>query len=266
MIRIKPKSAQSKKTYIAGNNSATLNTQNMKFKVFLIVVITSIFLTDCKEKEDPAPEVIIKIQVTDSFVFAKSGDFSFEIDASDITATISVVGAGGGGGGGIIGTKKTNSTGGGGGAGSGEVKLFEDIVLTQGATYSVKVGAAGNGGNTGSHGGDGLSSNISLNSDVLFSANGGKGGRSDDVNVVNGAVGGEGFVNGKTGGNGEFLGTFSFNGRAGRGGIGGVNTSNLGNGGDGGIGTAIVNLTLVDPEEGVKGNNGFVKVVWTGLK
>jgi hypothetical protein len=235
----------------------------MKLKLIFIALF-ALFLTDCKDKEEADPDV--KTEVTDSVVFANPGDFTFEIALSDITATISITGAGGGGAGGGILNSGTNSTGGGGGGGSGEVKLLKNITLLQDTVYSVKVGSAGSGGNTGVAGGNGLSSEILLNTDVLFSATGGNGGLSNAPNSKTGGVGGTGFVDGRKGGNGENADVFTLDADPGSGGIGGVNISNNGNGGNGGIGTRIVNLNPVAPQPGNKGGDGFIKIVWTGLQ
>jgi hypothetical protein len=238
----------------------------MKYAVLLIALSLGFVFNGCKDKETPTePEIVIKIQVTDSMLFKTGGDFSFEIDATDITASVVLIGAGGGGGGGVTRTQTGFSTGGGGGGGAGQIVVIDSISLIQNNTYSVQVGLGGNAGLSGNSGSSGLISTFASGTTILHTALAGNGGESNVVNSRPGGDGGTGFPYGGRGGSGDFKGTFSSNEPAGRGGFGAFNQSGFGSGGDGGVGTAIKNFLPVDPESGSNGSYGYVKIVWTGL-
>lgn len=236
----------------------------MKLKILLIITSFVFLLSNCKDNAEDPPKV--KVQVTDSLVFSAAGTFTMNIDASDISATITIIGAGGGGAGGVKLNSGTNSTGGGGGGGAGEIKEFENELLVQNESYAIQVGAAGSGGAVGGNGLKGTNTNISLGGNILYAVKSGNGGASNNANSQIGGVGGIGTPSGTKGLNGESMDAFTLDAKAGGRGTGGDNQSGFGRGGNGGRGTGIENTLPIDAESGLAGQSGYVKIVWTGLR
>lgn len=230
--------------------------------LIIYLLCASLTMIGCsKEDNDP------KEEVSGTFEFLDTGTHEFSIDASDIVATITIVGAGGGGGGGVDYNSGFSSTGGGGGGAAGEFKLLTNESLEGNVTYTVKVGVAGNGGSPSASGTNGQSSEISLEGLNLFIAMAGSGGLSNNINSRFGGPGGSGFPAGNSGTNGEQRDIFSFEALPGLGGNGGENDSLFGFGGDGGIGTELTGFSsTISAENGASGGNGYVKIEWTGLR
>ncbi|PCI33233.1 MAG: hypothetical protein COB60_08065 [Flavobacteriaceae bacterium] len=229
--------------------------KNIITKLFSLLII--LIVVGCSNDDQK--------EISGTFEFSEIGIHNFKINASNIKATITIVGAGGGGGGGVGFNAGNSSTGGGGGGGAGEVKLLIDIDLQENVNYTVNIGEGGNGGNVNGNGLDGQLSEISLEQITLFMAIHGNGGKSNTINENVGGTGGIGFPQGSAGGNGELL-DVNWNGIAGTGGIGGDNFSTFGIGGNGGIGTEVNNLVPTSAQPGIKGGNGYVKIEWSGIK
>jgi hypothetical protein len=202
-------------------------------------------------------------EVSGTIEFSNAGSHEFEIDAANIKATITIVGAGGGGGGGVDYNAGGHSTGGGGGGGAGAVQVYENVDLQRNVQYNVSVGQGGAGGQRGNPGGNGLLSSISLEQVVLYTSAAGSGGKSNAVNDKAGGDGGAGFPAGSVGGNGEEL-DAEWSAPAGTGGEGGDNLSTFGLGGIGGRGTKVDFLAPLNAQPGLNGANGYVKIDWTG--
>lgn len=231
----------------------------MKTKVVtLFSLLLVVVLFGCSKDDEPK-------EVSGSFEFSEAGLHNFKIEASNIKATIILIGSGGGGGGGVGYTQGGFSTGGGGGGGAGELKLLMNVALQENVTYTVKIGEGGNGGNVNNMGAKGQPSEILLEQISLYSALPGNGGRSNSINNNVGGSGGEGFPTGSAGGNGAVL-DVNWSGPAGAGGAGGDNSSTFGLGGNGGKGTEVQNLVPANAMPGNKGVNGYVKIDWTGIK
>lgn len=205
-------------------------------------------------------------EVSGTLEFTTEGSDTFMINASDISATITIVGAGGGGGGGVIyNGMDVFSTGGGGGGGAGDVKIIGNVSLQKNVTYTIVVGAGGNGGNPGNIGLKGAVTTISLEMVELYTAASGTGGFSNTIGINLGGNGGAGFPAGSKGGDGEIL-DVDWDGNAGAGGQGGDNLSNYGIGGDGGKGADVDNkIASSDATTGLSGGNGYIKIEWTGM-
>ena len=150
-------------------------------------------------------------------LFNSIGNTSFTLSSSSVQANVLVVAGGGGGGG--------NYTGGGGGAGGAVVNSS----TFNAGTYTVTVGAGGNGwsgtevpSGTGSKGG-----NSSINSIVAY---GGGGGGDSYNNTYNS------YMNGGCGGGGGGNNVYSYTGTGSQGGSGGAGYGGTGCGGGGGMG------------------------------
>jgi hypothetical protein len=231
----------------------------MKKPVVIVFSLLITFLSAGCSKDEPK-------EVSGTIEFNEAGLHYFKIDASDIKATIIIIGAGGGGGGGVGYTAGgVNSTGGGGGGGAGEVKLLMNIALQQNVNYAVNIGEGGAGGNVNISGANGQASDISLEQIKLYTALPGSGGRSNSSNNIAGGSGGNGFSGGSPGSSGQIL-DVNWSGLAGTGGAGGNNSSTFGLGGNGGKGTEVKNLTPVNAFPGNRGGSGYVKIEWTGIK
>lgn len=228
----------------------------MKHSFYYFGILLGVFLfTSCSKDTTPK-------KVSGVLEFTAAGEHTFKIDAKDIQATITLVGAGGGGGGGVV-YNSGSSTGGGGGGGAGEVKVFGNVNLQENVQYSILVGVGGDGGNAGQSGKNGQKSEISLLQIPLFTVLPGKGGLSNSPNSTPGGSGGEGFPSGNKGGSGEIL-DLTWSGKAGEGGTGGDNLSSKGNGGNG---CAISNNEIESsPQAGMSGANGYVRIEWVGIK
>ena len=226
--------------------------------MFLLSILT---LIGCS-KEDNEP----KEEVSGTFEFLDIGTHEFSIDATDIVATITIIGAGGGGAGGVDYSSGSSSTGGGGGGGGGEFKLLTNENLEGNVTYTVIVGSPGNGGTVSQSGSSGQSSEISLEGTNLYIAIAGSGGLSNSINSENGGSGGSGFPAGNNGTSGEQRSIFSLDASPGFGGFGGDNGSLFGFGGKGGIGVELDFATPISAENGSIGGNGYVKIEWTGFR
>jgi len=230
----------------------------MKTKVKRILSVLVILLLIGCAKDEPE-------EISGTFEFSDIGLQNFKIEASNIKASITIIGAGGGGAGGVGFNAGNSSTGGGGGGGAGEVIHLTDIDLQENVNYTVIIGEGGNGGNINGNGMNGQSTEISIEQITLYIAMNGNGGNSNTMNENIGGSGGIGFPEGSAGGNGELL-DVNWNGPAGTGGVGGDNFSTFGLGGNGGIGTEINNLVPTNPLPGSKGGNGYVKIEWNGIK
>ena len=233
----------------------------MKNYVLSVLSIIAILLSVSCSKEEINDQEI----VSGSFEFTESGLHDFEIDARNITATITIIGAGGGGGGGSLFSSGLSSTGGGGGGGAGEVIEMFDVSLDSNLIYHVVVGTGGAGGTINNNGSDGLSSKISLSEEVVFLAIQGEGGHSNGLDVTDGGNGGFGFPNGNNGTSGNTLDLF-FNGDGGLGGEGGDNLSLFGTGGKGGDSSDIDLSRPINEQPGENGTDGYVLIEWVGIK
>jgi len=205
-------------------------------------------------------------ETSGEIIVYKIGERPFIIDASDITADITVVAGGGGGAGGVdYNGGGRNSSGGGGGGGAGEVVEFKDVSLERGASYKAFVGDGGQGGPTGRNGLAGEDSYIELNGEKIYVARAGSGGKTNDIEKKEGGLGGSGYPNGLKGGDGEDI---MPNGEAaaGAGGKGGDNSSGYGKGGSGGVGTQISSNNPIIAKAGVKAQEGYIKITWKGIK
>lgn len=201
--------------------------------------------------------------VVGSEQFSTAGEFEFEITAKNVIASLVLVGGGGGGAGGVIYDSGNTSTGGGGGGGAGELKEFAEIHLQSNVTYTVVVGAGGDGGTEGSAGANGIMTMLKLNDVILFSAQAGSGGNSNSDNNILGGDPGFGFPAGQTGGGGEVI-NANGNAMSGRGGNGASNGTAFGLGGKGGDGVGLVNFASNSATLGNSGSNGYFRIEWRG--
>ncbi len=235
----------------------------MKNSVIILIVTAVYFTAGCKEEKENPPTQ----PVSGSFMFDSAGDYTININAQEITAKITLIGGGGGGGGGAYHNNNVNnSTGGGGGGGAGEVVTVENMHLEANTTYSVTVGAGGEGGNMGSNGTTGKASLIALNKAIIKIANQGSEGRSNTAENINGGAGGAGYPFGSAGGKGEISMGITPSALPGAGGIGGNNGSTYGTGGNGGKGSEVNTGTTINALPGNKGANGMVQIEWKGKR
>lgn len=226
--------------------------------IIFIFTFSSVLITSCKKESDKT--------ISGTLEYNTNGNYEFVIDAKNITATITLIAGGGGGGGGVdyngnVGSPR--STGGGGGGGAGESLEFKNISLQTDSTYSVVVGHGGLYGTKGFPGLKGKHSTLSLTGNILYQSKGGSGGSSNSINQLTGGQGGFGYPNGE----GGTAGSLTENNKAdpGLGGTGGDNGSGYGKGGTGGFGTGIINTNNpVEAQDGIRGNNGYIRIEWTG--
>jgi hypothetical protein len=181
-----------------------------------------------------------------------SGEYIFSIDAKNITAKITIIGAGGGGAGGASDNSGSSLPGGGGG-GAGEVVILNNVDLLKNVNYVAFIGIKGIGGTKNSSGSNGQKSSIKLENNILFSAIAGKAGGIDSQSST-GGIGGKGFPEGGKGQDSQG------NGTGGNGGVAGDNQSGYGQGGTGGQGEGNSNQA----SNGTDGQSGYIKIEWTG--
>ena len=220
-----------------------------------LLLVTAITLTSCKKKGP----------VSDVEQYDTPGTYSLKIDADDITATISLIGAGGGGAGGSSYTGTSVSSGGGGGGGAGEVVSETDFVLEGGVTYTIIVGTGGTAGVVNQSGGNGQNSSILKGNTLVLEARAGEGGTNLGASSEQGGAGGTGYPVGVDGGDGnqEIGGAAA----GGYGGNGGDNNSGFGQGGGGGNGAGIFNFgSGASATMGQAGGSGRVRIEWSGVK
>ncbi len=231
----------------------------MKQSILKLTALFAIFaLMNCS-KDDNGSDTI-----SGSLEYEVAGTHQFEIAADNITATITIIGAGGGGGGGIEHQGfLTNSTGGGGGGGAGEKIVLENISFNRDLIYSVNIGGPGLGGTINNDGTNGQNTTITEGLSTLYSASAGNRGRSNTIGEIVGGTGGLGFPAGAKGGDGDFL-DISWTAPAGEGGVGGNNGSGYGTGGTGGRGTAYQLTETLSPSNGLNGGSGYVLIEWRG--
>lgn len=223
-----------------------------KFGFLLMMLV----MFGCSDDDGPK-------DVSGTIEFSTIGVHSFNINANNIKANITIVSGGGGGGGGVGSNALNNSTGGGGGGGAGELKVLTDITLMGNEDYTATIGAGGLGGNVGSAGTNGQVSGISLDQIILYTSSLGNGGSSNTLNSMSGGFGGSGFTAGIAGGNGEVVDGIG-NATAGTGGNGGSNSTNYGSGGKGGDGQGYDVAFPLEAHAGNNGSSGYIKIEWTG--
>ncbi len=228
-----------------------------KSNLYLALFFAIILVFSCSKNDNGSNKVSGTIEYT------TTGNHEFQIDAKNITATITIIAAGGGGGGGVGSSGLSNSTGGGGGGGAGEAKTWENISLESNTLYTAVVGTNGLGGTINNNGTHGSKSSLKLGATSLYETSAGNGGRSNTIGENVGGNGGAGFPAGEKGGDGEFL-DITWSGPAGEGGAGGNNGTNYGTGGAGGIGTAFNNATPIAGTNGLNGKDGYIKIEWAG--
>ena len=218
------------------------------------VVLAAAVFSSCKKQPEP---------VSDSFYYDVPGTYTFTPDADNVTANIIVIGGGGGGGGGATYAGSSFGTGGGGGGGAGQVLSFENVPFETGVTYTLVVGAGGDGGNTDANGADGEASYIATSGNRLYEALPGQGGRRGNDQA--GGFGGNGYPNGDDGTNGKTAQGGLAN--SGYGGVGGDNDAGHGLGGVGGKGTSVyLNQSGSPADPGNAGTGGYIRVEWNGEK
>lgn len=218
------------------------------------VVLAAAVFASCKKQPEP---------VSDSFYYDVPGTYTFTPDADNVTATIILIGGGGGGAGGASYVGNSFGTGGGGGGGASQTLSFEDVSLETGVTYTLVVGAGGDGGNVNANGADGEASYIEANGTRLYEALPGQGGNSGNDQA--GGNGGDGYPAGEAASNGKTAQGGLAN--SGYGGDGGDNDSGHGIGGAGGQGASVYNYDKgVAAKAGNAGTGGYIRVEWQGEK
>ena len=233
----------------------------MKITIQPILLFTLLIFACSTEKQ---PEPVSGIEE-----YSVAGEYSLTIDATDVTATITLIGGGGGGGGGVeydenVGVITLMSTGGGGGGGAGDSLLFREVQLEGNIVYTIRVGSGGAGGVIGEPGDDGGVSTFQAGTTVLYNATGGTGGSSNVVNNFMGGAGGNGYPPGTNGSNGTEVNGGTA--KAGSGGDGGDNLSGYGAGGTGGKGSGFSGGNAIDASPGDMGGDGYVRIEWRGLR
>lgn len=245
--------------------------KNMRFPLSVLSLFAAaVALISCSSDDSSGPGQ----PASGTEVYETPGSYIWTPDARDITAKITIIGAGGGGGGGADGLAFTqsyaNAGGGGGGGGAGQVTVLDSLSLPKGTNYTVVVGPGGAGGARGRSafpGEKGGASQFAAGTFVMGTAAGGFGGEGGSVSSTAqgvGGLGGGGFPAGVGGGNG--VAGVPGEATGGAGGSGANNGTQYGTGGTGGAGGWVAAYTAQNGGAGLAGRSGIVKIEWSGYR
>ena len=224
-----------------------------KINVIILIFAVLFFIFTCSEPAEnhSFSSEDLKSYPVYSQEFTTPGDYTWKVpDNISESATATIVAGGGGGGKGYA-IFFFLKRGGGGGAGQ---RLVENIQLTPGDVINIKVG---NGGSSGSDGGD--SAIITCNGNYI--ADGGSTGKS--ANIDHHGSGGSGYGPGSTG-NDDHGGSGGSNGAGGgTGGTSGSGSSASANSGGGGGGGGSIGGIEEYTYSGGKGGSGYIRIDYT---